>query len=490
MADSRNTHLSDSERNARYIAAAHRFAAVSTWREYMALAEEFHALDTYKDAPQMYAKCMRAAAAPAYREVTEKLAATESLTTADYREAARILQRISDFGDAREVARVCTVKANALAYEEAVTLITNSDATTAELGRGVALLREIKTYKNARDLLDRYEKYYFERMYAEAILLEETGHVYTEFEEAAALFEAIVGYSDAAAHAAACRKRANKLRPRRQKAASVPAPSADEAARVRGKAADTAGVDAETVKPRRRPTRDETRNTAADVWRTLDKRRLVWLILWVLLLVAALYASVVLPGADHPFCQKYADEIRGVSAVVGVLSAVMGVRTFLQMLTASMRQKLRAAALRTLKKMAAPIVRAVNKMLMSIGIDLSRRGRIGGRDEKTFVFQEEERAKKPKKRLKNDLKWQDQTDNAARVRYIYIDYMIRKVREGYGLKRTMTPAEIGRDVAVEPDEQRLFAVYDKARYAGREAAAAEITDSTVTELGRVNQKRS
>ena len=147
------------------------------------------------------------------------------------------------------------------------------------------------------------------------------------------------------------------------------------------------------------------------------------------------------------------------------------------------------AAVRFAKKLAAPLVKAVNKLLLSIGIDLSRRNRLGGRDERTFVFDDTEKVKKTKKKLKNELKWAEQTDNAARVRFIFIDYMIRRIKGGYFMKRCMTPAEICADVALEDDEKNLFAVYDKARYAGK-AGVEEITDAMVGELQMVNRKRN
>ena len=134
------------------------------------------------------------------------------------------------------------------------------------------------------------------------------------------------------------------------------------------------------------------------------------------------------------------------------------------------------------------MVKLVTKLLLSIGIDLSRRNRLGGRDERTFVFDDAERVRKPKKKLKNDLKWIDQTNNAARVRFIFIDYMIRRIRKGYFMKRCMTPAEICVDVALEDDEKNLFAVYEKARYAGQKGLE-EITDAMVGELQMVNRKR-
>ena len=183
MANEKNTRISESELNARYTAAAYKFAQVSGWRDYLALAEEFRALDTYKDSARKYDQCVKAASAPAYREITDTIRTKGLETTAEeYREAARIMQIIQDYQDAREVMRVYTIKANALTYEAAMALLSNSDATTEELGEGVAMLKTIKGFKNTRELIERFEKYYFDRMYNEALTLMQKGHVFSEFE--------------------------------------------------------------------------------------------------------------------------------------------------------------------------------------------------------------------------------------------------------------------------------------------------------------------
>ncbi len=493
-----SNRIPESELNARYTAAAYKFAQASGWREYLELAEEFRALDTYKDSARKYDQCVKAASAPAYREITDAIRTKGVETTAaEYREAARIMQIIQDYQDAREVMRVYTVKANAMTYEAAMTLLSNSDATTEELGEGVELLKTIKGFKNTRELIERFEKYYFDRMYNEALTLMQKGHVFSEFEEAAEMFEKIAVYSDAAGQAAACRKQAAKLRPKERKKKEkpeAPAKGGDEVVRVKGKAkaADNKeeGSTPEVVKPRRRKViDDETHNTLAEVWRNIDKRRMVEFILWMLLLGGDLYASIVVPGIQTNFFIKYQNTIRFVTILLAVFIIAMGARAFLRMLTASMRKKLGQTAVRFAKRLAAPLVKAINKLLLSIGIDLSRRNRLGGRDERTFVFDDTEKVKKPKKKLKNELKWVDQTDNAARVRFIFIDYMIRRIKGGYFMKRCMTPAEICADVALEDDEKNLFAAYDKARYAGK-LGLEEITDAMVGELQLVNKKRN
>lgn len=501
MATDKRTNLSESELNARYTAAAYKFATVSNWRDYLALAEEFRALDTYKDSAQKYSQCVKAASAPAYRDITDEIRTKGAETTAaEYREAARIMQIIQDYQDAREVMRVYTVRANALTYDAAMTLLSNSEATTEELGEGVELLKSIKGFKNTRELIERFEKYYFDRMYNEALHLMEHGHVFSEFEEAAEKFEKISVYSDAAQQAAACRKMANKVRPKEKKkkekpADAAPAKGGDEVVRVTHKdvkpAKEAPGTEGEeVVKPRkRRMIDDETHNSLAEVWHNIDKRRMVEFIIWMLLLIGDLYASIVLPNIQTDFFIANANSIRIITVLLAIFFIAMGGRAFLRMLTASMRKKLGQAAVKFARKLAAPLVKAVNKLLLSIGIDLSRRNRLSGRDEKTFVFDDTEKVKKAKKKLKNDLKWVEQTDNAARVRFIFIDYMIRRIKKGYFMKRCMTPVEICDEIALEDDEKALFAVYNKARYAGK-MGVEEITDAMVGELQMVNRKRN
>ena len=498
MAVEKNVKLTESELNARYTQAAYRFAQASGWREYLALADEFRAMDTYKDSAQKYTQCVKAASAPAYREITDEIRTKgTAATAAEFREAARIMQIIQDYQDAREVMRVYTIKANALTYDEAMEILSNSEATTEELGIGVDLLRSIKGFRNTRELIERFEKYYFDRMYNEGSELMKKGHVFSEFEEAAEIFEKISTYSDAAEQAAACRKMANKLRPKERKKKEKPAAAGgDEVVRVTRKdekAAAGAGKDEpaeEVVKPRRRRmVDDETHNSLVEVWRNIDKRRMTEFIVWVLLFVADLYASVVIPNLEGDFFVANGNLIRAITVLFAAFTMFMGFRAFLRMLTASMRKKLGRAAARFAQRLAAPFIKAVNKLLLSIGIDLSRRNRLGGRDERTFVFDDTEKVKKTKKKLKNELKWVDQTDNAARVRFIFIDYMIRRIKHGYFMKRSMTPAEIGREVALEDDEKALFEVYDKARYSGK-LGLEEITDAMVGELKLVNQKKN
>ncbi len=237
-------------------------------------------------------------------------------------------------------------------------------------------------------------------------------------------------------------------------------------------------------KPER--TRDETSNGFLEVWRTLDKRYLTVCLTWFAVLIAMEVVSVWIAQVQNEWVKEHLNTLRGAILVVAVLSVFFCIRCFLRMLTLSMRRKLAKSMLALLQRMTAPLVRLAEKLLATIGIDLRRSNRLGGRDERSIVM-DTDKPKKVKKRLKNELKWAEQQDNAARVRFLFIDYMIMRIRQGYFLRRTMTPAEISRDIALEDDERELFAAYQKARYAGR-LADGEISGEAVGRMRAVTER--
>ena len=495
MADHNNRQraMSESELSAAYIQAAYRFSVCQGWRELLALADDFKALNGYKDSSQMYMKCVKGASAPAYREITASMEGRADVTAEEYREAARVMTAIQDYSDARELMRVFTIKANVLTYDAAIAILGDSEATLEAYGEAVDMLRSIKGFRNSRDLLDRHERHYFDKMYREALSLMEQGRVYTEFEEAAAMFEKIAVYSDARDQAAACRKKAHQLRPKSKKPKPEKAAAGgDKVTRVKPQkdSQGAGGQDAEKVKPRKASRlKDETVNTVAEVWRDIDKRKFVAFIVWAVVFVATVVFSVLLNKISAPWVKANADLFRMLCVMVALVSAIMSGRAFMQMLTVSMRKKLAKAALAFAKKLAAPLAKMVTKLLSSIGIDITSRRRINGRDEKSIIHENVETVKKKKKRLKNELKWVEQTSNSARVRFIFIDYMIRHIREGYRLRHAMTATEISRDLAVEPEEKELFRIYQMARYSGGRAEE-EITAEMVNELKKINQRKN
>lgn len=108
-----------------------------------------------------------------------------------------------------------------------------------------------------------------------------------------------------------------------------------------------------------------------------------------------------------------------------------------------------------------------------------------GEDERTFLWKDREKNTHRKKRLKNDQKWAEQLDNSQRVRFLYIEYMIKRIRSGYKLNRQMTPDEIARDLVLEEEERIIFSTYDQARYAKN----PDISDNTVGLIMALTKRR-
>ena len=108
-----------------------------------------------------------------------------------------------------------------------------------------------------------------------------------------------------------------------------------------------------------------------------------------------------------------------------------------------------------------------------------------GEDERTFLWKDREKSSHRKKRLKNDQKWAEQLDNRQRVRFLYIEYMIKRIRSGYKLSRQMTPDEIANDLVLEEEERIIFSTYDQARYARN----PDISDNTVGLIMALTKRR-
>ena len=114
-------------------------------------AKNFKALGNYKEALEYSRRCEKAAWAPAYKETVEKIQIAENMTFEGFSDAAAVMESISEYKDSREMARIYRVKAQAVAYAEAMAIFENSESSIDKWERGVYLLSKIKSYKNSRD---------------------------------------------------------------------------------------------------------------------------------------------------------------------------------------------------------------------------------------------------------------------------------------------------------------------------------------------------
>ena len=192
----------------------------------------------------------------------------------------------------------------------------------------------------------------------------------------------------------------------------------------------------------------------------------------------------------NPLAAK-SEAMRYVQQLTYILSAILLVVT-LNSLRKLIPKSLRRAALDkilyALRKVASGIAKVSKKVLSFFGVKFDRYKKV--RDERSFVFDPEEMGIFRKRRsIKSSTRWKDLTENAEKVRFIYVKYVMKLIKSGYKFFPFLTPNELRKDLKVEQEtsEFELFDMYNGARYSG---GSVYISDEQVdTALALVNGKK-
>ena len=121
------------------------------------------------------------------------------------------------------------------------------------------------------------------------------------------------------------------------------------------------------------------------------------------------------------------------------------------------------------KKVSEKIRKAVRFISRKISLLMSKMGFGGrkrlavGKDEYSFTFDDEGR-KQSRLALSGVSKWKDLTDNNQKLRFLFIRYMMKRIRKGYKKRRGKTPLEWARDLNAQGEHLELFENYNLARY--------------------------
>jgi hypothetical protein len=204
----------------------------------------------------------------------------------------------------------------------------------------------------------------------------------------------------------------------------------------------------------------------------LDVRRLI---------LTIVYAIGI--GVSGYLLQNMANRmVRNLSMLFFLIFIVLLVRSIKRLLSEQLQDAIDEWFENVMRWVFRPAALLIGKVAKWLGI-----GRWHGwcEDEKTFLFKQHGAGGRRRKKLKNDQKWADQPDNRHRVRYLFIEYMIKRIRGGFLYRRQMTPDEMARELPLETDEKLLFEVYDLARY----SQDAEISDEVIKALTKVAVRR-
>ncbi len=204
----------------------------------------------------------------------------------------------------------------------------------------------------------------------------------------------------------------------------------------------------------------------------LDVRRLIFTIVYA--------AGIAVTGWMLTWVEGMTK--RGFTMTFFLIFIVLFVRCIKRLLTVELQDAIDEWIENAARWLFRPLAIVFGKVAKWLGI-----GRWRGwcEDEKTFLWKDRTQGNRRRRRIKNDQKWADQTDNRHRVRYLFIEYMVKRIRTGFLYRRQMTPDEMAEELALEDEEQLLFDTYNIARYSINE----EIPDEVVNILTKVTAKR-
>ncbi len=157
---------------------------------------------------------------------------------------------------------------------------------------------------------------------------------------------------------------------------------------------------------------------------------------------------------------------------------VIAVLSLKKLIPKTLRRAIFDKFLFAMKKMASGIAGVSRKILGFFGIRFDRFKR--GRDEKSFIFGEEDEDERRRKRhsIKSTSKWRDMNENADKIRFLYIKYIVKMIKGGYKFRNALTPNEVREDLDFDEEapDGELFDLYNGARYSG---GSVFITDEQV-----------
>ncbi len=219
---------------------------------------------------------------------------------------------------------------------------------------------------------------------------------------------------------------------------------------------------------------------------TIDKTRLAESMQKISLAVIMLEISIWLtPFAKQSELIRY---IRQGTYAVTFLLAIRAILSLRRLIPKSMRREILDRILFSVRKVASGITSVSRRLLSLIGISFDRSKR--KKDEKSFVFGEDDDVKRKRRHsVKGFSKWKDTEDNAEKIRFLYVKYIVKIIKRGYKFRSVMTPNEVKGELGVDTndDSEELFELYNGARYSG---GSVFITDEQVERTAAfVNDKR-
>ncbi len=208
---------------------------------------------------------------------------------------------------------------------------------------------------------------------------------------------------------------------------------------------------------------------------------------WLMRMISALFAALYKPITGEPPPPEVEGGMPMLPPVEEKAPSIFGewiVRIVGYILLTAAAIALAYLLLRTLWKLTVFIIRLLKKLLSGLShIDTYD----GYQDEKESLMNWQALRKTTGKRLLSwmerllarEPKWEDLKDDRQRARFLYRQFMIKCIREGYPYKRYLTPQETASELSLDFHKDEIMSgqlakVYQKARYGNEEMQPEEL----------------
>jgi hypothetical protein len=195
------------------------------------------------------------------------------------------------------------------------------------------------------------------------------------------------------------------------------------------------------------------------------------------LIRTAVYASVgtvalqVYTRLGYHFNLQTNDAMRYLSQLMFMVMAVcylLALLSFRKAIPKIVREYVFGGMRWAFNRLGASLAKLTERLRNMLGLH-SYGARVRGRDEKFFEFDPNDNSLLRRIRsIQNRLRWRDLTENADKVRYLYIKFINRLIsKKNLKFKPVLTPCELGGTVSLRAEEGAgMFWLYTGARYSG------------------------
>ena len=194
-----------------------------------------------------------------------------------------------------------------------------------------------------------------------------------------------------------------------------------------------------------------------------DKARIAYTTFFASISLTMLEISAWLtPLAKASKLYRYIQQLTYIIMAVCAFVAVLSLR---KLIPKSLKRAVFEKLFKAVKKVTGTIKRISTKVLRAIGIKPKKKKKL--RDEKSFIFGDGDGRMRQKK-VKSSMKWRELEDNAERIRFVYLKYIAKVIKDGYRHFPFNTPREVRDGLKLEDYtlDYQLFELYNGARYSG------------------------